>query len=227
MLSIMQNQDINNENIAAEKANEFWNNIHISCERREIKYDNWLDLFQEIIKNCQTPIIDLGCGIGNDTLYLIEKGKEVIPCDYSISAVKNIKNNFPEIEKAECFDMAKVLPCQDNFTDLVICDLSLHYFTEKTTFKVLNEIKRVLKPNGLLIFRVNSIKDINYGAGKGKEIEPHLYKTAEGIYKRFFDLKDLEKFFKDWERLYINEETMGRYKTEKIVWKGAVRVRKQ
>ena len=135
MLSIMQNQDINNENIATEKANEFWNNIYISCERSKIKYDNWLDLFQEIIKNCQTPIIDLGCGIGNDTLYLIEKGKKVIPCDYSISAVKNIKNNFPEIEKAERFDMAKGLPFEDNFTDLVICDLSLHYFTEKTTLR--------------------------------------------------------------------------------------------
>lgn len=226
MLSIMQNQDINNENIAAEKANEFWNNIHISCERREIKYDNWLDLFQEIIKNCQTPIIDLGCGIGNDTLYLIEKGKEVIPCDYSNSAIKNIKNNFPEIEKAECFDMTKGLPFKENFTDLVICDLSLHYFTEKTTFKVLNEIKRVLKPDGVLIFRVNSTKDVNYGAGKGKEIEPHLYKTAEGIYKRFFDLKDLEKFFSGWGKICMSEETMVRYKMEKVLWKGAVRVKK-
>ncbi|MBR0423580.1 MAG: class I SAM-dependent methyltransferase [Clostridia bacterium] len=203
-----------------------WNSIHSCYERNEIKYDNWLDLFQETIKNCWSPIIDLGCGCGNDTLYLIEKGKKVIPCDYSKSAIKNIQKNFKGIETAKCFDMSKGLPFEDNFTDLIICDLSLHYFTEKTTFKILGEIKRVLKPNGVLVFRVNSIKDVNHGAGKGKEIEPHLYETSDGMYKRFFDLKDLEEFFESWEKLYINEETMGRYKTEKVLWKGAVRVKK-
>ena len=57
------------------KANDRWNEIHSSYERDKIKYDDWLELFQRAIENCKTPIIDLGCGSGNDTLYLIEKGK--------------------------------------------------------------------------------------------------------------------------------------------------------
>ena len=53
-----------------------------------------------------------------------------------------------------------------------------------------------------MFFRVNSVKDVNHGAGEGKEIESHLYETADGRLKRFFDEKDIQKFFADWENLY-------------------------
>ena len=114
---------------AVEKANERWNSIHAYYERDKIVYDDWLELFNKTIDNCATPIIDLGCGSGNDTLYLIERGKKVIPCDYSQNAIQNIQRNFPEVERTACFDMTKGLPFEDNFTDLLISDLSLHYFT--------------------------------------------------------------------------------------------------
>ena len=122
--------------------------------------------------------------------------------------------------------MSKGLPFEDNLTDIIIGDLSLHYFTEQQTFKILDEIKRVLKPNGLLLFRVNSVKDVNYGAGEGKELEPHLYETDDGLYKRFFDAEDIEKFFSSWEKLYMREETLGRYGSEKILWRVAMQVKK-
>ncbi len=122
--------------------------------------------------------------------------------------------------------MSKGLPFEDNLTDIIIGDLSLHYFTEQQTFKILDEIKRVLKPNGLLLFRVNSVKDVNYGAGEGKELEPHLYETDDGRYKRFFDVEDIEKFFSSWEKLYMREETLGRYGSEKILWRVAMQVKK-
>lgn len=221
----MEFDDDRKEN-AIDKANERWNNIHKTYDREKIKYDDWLQLFDRAIINCKTPVIDLGCGSGNDTLYLIEKGKTVIPCDQSTNAIENIKKNFPEVEQAKCFDMSKGLPFEDNLTDIIIGDLSLHYFTEQQTFKILDEIKRVLKPNGLLLFRVNSVKDVNYGAGEGKELEPHLYETDDGRYKRFFDVEDIEKFFSSWEKLYMREETLGRYGSEKILWRVAMQVKK-
>lgn len=211
---------------AIRKANNRWNEIHSNYERTEIKHDDWLDLFKQIINDCKTPIIDLGCGSGNDTLYLVKRGKEVIPCDYSNAAIRNIQKNFPEIKRTECFDMSKGLPFENNFTDLIICDLSLHYFTEKTTFEILKELERVLKPNGTLIFRVNSVNDVNHGAGEGEEIEHHLYKTIDGRYKRFFDQDDIKKFFADWDTLFIHEETMGRYEKEKVLWKCAMKTKK-
>lgn len=231
--------DDGREIAAMEKARKKWNAEYRNYGRREIKYDDWLDLFKRAIENCQTPIVELGCGKGKDTLYLVEKGKKVIPCDYSSSAIENIQKNFPEVERAECFDMTKGLPFEDNFTDLIVCGLSLHYFTERTTFKILEEIKRVLKPKGILLFRVNSTKDVNYGAGEGKEIEHHLYETDDGRHKRFFDKDDLEKFFADWETIYMQEETIvyeksiaregivGNYENEKkVLWRCAMQVKK-
>lgn len=54
----------------------------------------------------------------------------------------------------------------------------------------------------------------------------YLYETADGRLKRFFDEKDIQKFFADWEKLYIHEEVMGRYDAEKVLWRGAFKVNK-
>lgn len=131
----------------------------------------WLEMFNEEIDKCKTPIIDLGCGSGNDSLYLINRGKTVIACDYSKNAIEKIKKNIPEIKRTENFDMREGLPFEDDYTDLIIADLSLHYFSEKVTFDILGEIRRVLKPEGLLLFRVNSTKDTNYVPSERIEVE--------------------------------------------------------
>mgnify|MGYP005790025775 FL=1 len=39
----------------------------------------------------------------------------------------------------------------------------------------MKEIKRILKPNGNLLARVNSISDLNYGAGQGQRLEENYY----------------------------------------------------
>ncbi len=77
-----------------------------------------------------------------------------------------------------------------------------------------------------MFFRVNSVKDVNHGAEERKEIESHLYETDDGRLKRFFDEKDIQKFFADWEKLYIYEEVMSKYGAEKVLWRGALKVNK-
>lgn len=206
-----------------ENSKNFWNQVHSNNRRDSIKIDDWLDNFSDIIENCKTPIIDLGCGSGNDTLYLLNKGKEVIPCDLSKNSIDSIKKEFPEIKDALCFNMLDGLPFKDSSCDLIIADLCLHYFTEADTKKVLKDIQRVLTKNGHLIFRVNSVNDVNHGAGQGLEVEHHLYLTSDNIYKRFFDKSDLLYFLSDFKIKYLNEETMTRYKLEKKLYRGCVK----
>lgn len=74
-----------------ENSLEYWDNIHSKYERNEIKLDDWLDKFETIIDSCSTPILDLGCGSGNDTLYLINKNKQVISCDQLIILKKTFQ----------------------------------------------------------------------------------------------------------------------------------------
>jgi len=204
--------EVNKKNI------EYWNKLHTHYEREEIITDNWLDQFHEIVDNAKGPAIDLGCGCGNDTLYLLNKGKSVIPCDGSMNAIQNIRRNFPEIHESICFDMLDMFPFCNNMTDLVIADLCLHYFKREDTIKILKEIKRVLVNNGHLLLRVNSMNDVLHGVGKGIEVEPHLYMTEDGRYKRFFDRKDIYEIFNMFQIKYVNEDVMTRYKLEKKLY---------
>lgn len=205
---------------AIDNSVKYWDDIHKSYNRDDIVIDDWLDKFSSIIDDCKTPILDLGCGSGNDTLYLINKGKKVISCDQSINAINNIKKNFPEVYDAKCFNMLDGLPFPDEHFSVIIADLCLHYFTKKDTINILNEIKRVLVNNGHLLFRLNSINDVNHGAGQGLEIEHHLYETEDKRLKRFFDEDDIRYYFKDFNEEYLNEEIMTRYKLEKRLYRG-------
>ena len=209
----MSSSEANKKNI------EYWNELHKSYDRnvieKEIVNDDWMWTFKNIIEEARGPVIDLGCGSGNDTLYLLNKGKRVVPCDGSINAILNIRKNFPEVDEAICFDLLTTFPFANNSTDLVVADLCLHYFTKEDTIKILKEIRRILTNKGHMLLRVNSINDINHGAGKGIEVEPHLYMSEDGRYKRFFSSNDIYEFFNIFDIKNVREEPMKRYKLEK------------
>lgn len=172
---------------------EMWDNW--SKKRASVPvYDNWLDDYIDIInENKGTEILDLGCGIGADTLYLIEKGFNVLSCDFSNEALKSIRENIPN-SKTKYLDMRGLFSFESESYSLIIADLSLHYFDNETTIHIMNEIKRILKTNGVLLARVASVNDFNFGAGIGKQLEKNFY--FEGDYtKRFFDQNDVNKYF--------------------------------
>lgn len=195
----------------------YWDNLYESKLNEPPNYDLWLDKYESIlIKSKDTPIIDLGCGFGNNTLYLKERSYEVVSCDFSEKVLKKL-STFIDNLTTKCFDLKDGLPFQDNYTKMIISDLSLHYFTWDDTKKILKEIERVLKTDGVLLCRVNSTNDINYGAGKGIKLEENFY-DINGNLKRFFNEEQLKDLFKDWEIQYINETQLNRYHLSKIAW---------
>lgn len=196
---------------------DYWNDFYESIPNREPKYDLWLDKYENILINSKdTPIIDLGCGSGNDTIYLKERGYEVISCDFSEKVLIRL-SNFVDNLNTECFDLKAGIPFEDNCAKVVISDLSLHYFTWDDTEKILKDISRILMNEGVLLCRVNSTNDKNYGAGQGIEIEENFY-NIDGKLKRFFNKQQLKKLFKDWNIQYINETEISRYKMNKLAW---------
>lgn len=195
---------------------EYWNETHKKYTTGKVTYDNWLDYYKDILANCKTKVLDLGSGTGNDTLYLTERGFSVIACDYSQVALDTIKEQISSAETMLC-DISDKLPFDTETFDLIIADLSLHYFDDKTTKEIMNEIKRVLKPSGHLIARVNSMEDINHGAGQGEKLEDHFY-FVEGYNKRFFNLEDADKYFSIIGKVNAREADMLRYtKPKKVI----------
>lgn len=200
---------------------EKWNQIHRDYFKGKIIYDNWLDNYKEVINNAKGLILDLGCGEGNNSLYLTEKDKNILACDFSSYALELVHKYLPNVLTKQ-FDMTKPFPIEDNSIDLVIADLSLHYFSEEETFKILDEIKRILVNNGYLLFRVNSTKDINHGAMQGVKIEKNYYEV-DNMKKRFFDEEDIRYFFKEWYIINVTEDEMTRYTKPKVLLRGMVK----
>lgn len=207
---------------------EMWDNW--SKKRSSIPaYDLWLDEYKDILEqNKKNTILDLGCGIGADTLYLLERGYDVLSCDFSNEALKSIRDNIPN-SKTLYLDMMKDFPIEDNSYSLIIADLSLHYFDNATTIHIMNEIKRILKQDGILLARVASVNDFNFGAGVGQELEKNYY--FEGDYtKRFFDLEDVNKYFGIIGSVETEETQMTRneaeYSKPKMLYKIKVKTNK-
>lgn len=205
--------------------NEYWDNLYAGREIKKPVYDLWLEKYTDILQSTPDfPIIDLGCGFGNDTLYLSERGYPVISCDFSDEALQRLAF-FIEKPVTKLFDMTEGLPFADGSTKVVIADLSLHYFSWCKTGDIVDDIKRVLVKGGFLLVRVNSVKDTNYGAGQGTVVEENFY-CLDGNYKRykrFFDRKQLDSLFAAWELEHCSEYAMDRYKDSKILWELAVR----
>lgn len=193
----------------------YWNETHKKYSIGKPIYDDWLDKYTSILKRVKTPILDLGCGSGNDTLYLIENGFNIVACDYSDVALEQIKQNIKNVKTIK-LDISQTLIFEDNTFDLIIADLSLHYFDEKTTISIMKEIKHILKKDGYLIARVNSISDLNYGAGQGQKLEENYY-FVNGYNKRFFSKSDAERFFSIIGKTDIKETEMLRYSKPKKV----------
>ncbi len=201
--------------------NKYWNELYQHQGNEKPAYDLWLDKYAAILAESKSiPIIDLGCGFGNDTLYLHERGYSVISCDFSREALKRLEY-FIDKPVTLLFDMKERLPFENQSAKIVIADLSLHYFSWQETLEIVAEIKRVLKKDGYLLARVNSVKDTNYGAAQGVVIEENYY-DVDGKFKRFFNKVQLEELFRAWEVKYINEYEMGRYTNAKILWELAV-----
>ena len=108
-----------------------------------------------------------------------------------------------------------------------MASLCLHYFDWRTTVAAVAQIRRCLAPGGLLLCRLNSVRDLLHGAGQGEEIEPGLFRQAAHYadLKRFFDRPDLDRLFdaRQWSALSVQECTVLRYDRPKVAWELVLR----
>ena len=104
--------------------------------------------------------------------------------------------------------------------------LCLHYFDWATTVRAVAEVRRCLRPGGLLLARLNATGDVLHGAAGHEEIEPNFYRVharyAET--KRFFDEPDLDRLFTpDWSPVSRQLRTIHRYREPKVAWEIVLR----
>ena len=164
-------------------------------------------------------LLDLGCGLGQLAKYFDGLGFDVTAADFSENALEVLWSHSPHI-RTLVHDMTNPLPFGDGSFNVVVANLTLHYFCERDTRSIVSEVMRVLKPNGLLVGAVVSSQDYEKVKDRGcfVEIEPGFYHEVFNDTKkhiRFFSRDDIDKFFGGFEKLYLDnkfEQRMGKSK---------------
>lgn len=188
------------------KNDEYWKK-HINDELED---DIWIEDYQQALKETGT-CLDLGCGIGQYSKLLMEYGYDVTSADISDIALNKVKEFNDTIVKV---DMQKQLPFEDKQFNLVFANLSIHYFSNKDTKKLMLEIKRILKDNGLFFGSVNGISEFEKIKNTAIELEPHFYLNKQK-YIRLFDQKDLRNYLRIFDVLTIEEKETTRFDHQK------------
>ncbi|WP_044414992.1 class I SAM-dependent methyltransferase [Halarcobacter anaerophilus] len=95
-------------------------------------------------------ILELGCGTASMTQKIASNGfsREIIACDVDeIQYKKNLKLNIPNIKFMLCG--AEDIKLKDDSVDFIFMFKSFHHIPKEFMNKALDEIQRVLKPNGM------------------------------------------------------------------------------
>ena len=168
-------------------------------------------LFKE--KNID-KIVEIGAGLGRDTLFFAKNLIHTTALDYSPSGIdiinqKTKKNNLSNYISTKLFDVRQKLPFEDSSVDA--CYSHMLYcmaLTTKDLEKLNNEIHRILKPNGLNIYTVRHTNDGDYK--NGKHIGEDLYEN-DGFIVHYFSEEKVNSLLNGFKNISLEKFEEGNF----------------
>lgn len=169
-----------------------------------------LKIFQE---NNINTIIELGAGLGRDSIYFSINNLSVTSLDYSQSGINiiNKKINKDKLKniKTKVFDIRQKLPFEDNsidgcFSHMLYC-MAL---SNQNLFDLNKEICRILKPDGLNIYTVRNEHDGDYknGIHRGED----MYEN-DGFIVHFFNKTKINQLTDGFKNIKIESFEEGTF----------------
>ena len=159
-------------------------------------------------------IIELGAGLGRDSIFFAKNNIKIQALDYSSSGIKIInhkikKNNLSNYISTKLFDVREKLPFKDNSIDA--CYSHMLYcmaLTIDDLQKLNNEIHRILKPNGLNIYTVRHTNDGDYK--NGKHIGEDLYEN-DGFIVHYFSEEKVNSLLNGFKNITLEKFEEGTF----------------
>lgn len=182
--------------------------------------DPWLGRWLPLIcaHAAGTPVLELGCGWGDDTAVLTAAGLAVTAVDLSDALLAQARQRVPG---ATFLQQDLCDPWPLDHAGVILASLSLHYFDWVQTQALIRRAAGVLGPDGLLVCRLNSSRDVCYGAlgrlAGHRRIEPGLY-HVHGSPKRFVSAADVDRLFAGWRVLHRRHRVSLRFGLPKALW---------
>ncbi len=122
-------------------------------------YRKWFkeekDYLQKVVQK-DSFVLEIGCGDGRSIYDLLPVTTNIVGIDHDDKAVVDAGKNFSDIPSIKIIkEDARELSFKDETFDFVLCLTTFANFGEDK-FKILNEMKRVLKSTGKIIISVFS-----------------------------------------------------------------------
>jgi demethylmenaquinone methyltransferase/2-methoxy-6-polyprenyl-1,4-benzoquinol methylase len=102
---------------------------------------------QGLTINSDTQVLDLCCGSGQATQFLVKFSQNVTGLDASPLSLRRARQNVPTASYVEAF--AEDMPFADHLFDVVHTSTALHEMQPEQLRKIIQEVYRVLKPGGV------------------------------------------------------------------------------
>ena len=161
-------------------------------------------------------VLDLGCGSGRHLVFLAKKGFDVYGIDMAKSGIE-ISKKWLDKEglkaNLKIGDIYKKLPYKSNFFDAIVSIQTLHHEKIEKIRKLIKEIERILKINGLIFI---TVLDLRCVPNKNKkQVAPRTFILLKGndvgVPHYSFNKNVLRKEFKSFKILNIWNELSGRH----------------
>ena len=159
-------------------------------------------------------IIELGAGLGRDSIFFAKNNIKIQALDYSSSGIEIInhkikKDNLSNYISTKLFDVREKLPFKDNSVEA--CYSHMLYCMALTIAdlqKLNNEIHRILKPNGLNIYTVRHTNDGDYK--NGKHIGEDLYEN-DGFIVHYFSEEKVNSLLNGFKNIALEKFEEGTF----------------
>ena len=102
---------------------------------------------QGLTIGAETKVLDLCCGSGQATQYLVKSSQDVTGLDISPVSLQRAQRNVPQAKYVEA--LAEEIPFPDAEFDLVHTSVAMHEMKPAVLQQILKEVYRVLKPGGV------------------------------------------------------------------------------
>ena len=166
---------------------ETWNKVALLYQDKFMDLDLYNETYDFICNNIvkdKAKILEIGCGPGNITKYLLSKRPdfEIFGIDIAPNMIELAKRNNPTANFA-ILDSRKIDKIESRF-DGIICGFCLPYLSQSDSQKLIADSYKLLNENGLLY--------LSFVEGDPGKSDFKVASSGDRVYFYFHNLSDLK-----------------------------------
>ncbi|MFK5983235.1 MAG: class I SAM-dependent methyltransferase [Flavobacteriaceae bacterium] len=154
-------------------------------------HNDSFDLFCELIENKNASVLEIGCGPGNITKYILNKRPDIklLGIDIAPNMIQLAKKNNP-LTIFKVMDCKNILDINLKF-DAILCGFTLPYLTKQKVLLLIENASVLLKPNGILYLSTmeDSYEKSNFLVSSSDK--------SKGIFTYYHEIEYLTKFLQE------------------------------